>query len=94
MEVSKLVIFPHGKVEVTPGRWVNKYMIGGTILSDKELNLPKEAIIMGETKIMENLATKVYVAEYPLGELGTAVIQISSMNPDDLEEFKNDLDEE
>lgn len=57
-EAFKLIVFPHGEND---GKF--KYVIGGVLLSEKELDLPKEAILMSEnlqgvlTEVLDNCKT-------------------------------------
>ena len=82
-EAIKLIIFPHGKCEVTGGY---KYVIGGILLSSKEIPCPNEAVGMSEnhfgqfTELLEHLPK--YRPPYRLGDLGSEVANLGNLTPD------------
>lgn len=93
MEAAKGVIFGHDKNELG-----HKYLIGIVLVTDEPLDLvsPRgETIIMGGSEVnMLTLALQTLVKYKPphaMGELGNAVIEVASLQPDNLEVIRKGL---
>ncbi len=86
MEAVKGCIFDRGEKEYD-GRKLYSYLVSFVLVTDKPLKIDSETIIMGATgSLTEELEfVKKYKAPYRLGDLSGAMVQVSDMNPNDLE---------
>jgi hypothetical protein len=97
MEAVKGLVYDRGEVTTPDKKKAYKYLVSVVLVTDEPLTgLSKtgETIIIGGSAIGASLSpaldliTKKYEPPYPLGEAGSAIIQISTMNPDDLKKVK------
>ena len=83
-EAFKLVVFPYGEVEAAAGEKCFKYIIGGCLLSSKEIKLPNEAIVINTNSgLTEVLAGAVaFEPNFPLGSLSSAISLLGDLSED------------
>ncbi len=94
--VKGLVYGPREKVVTPNKKTAHKYLISFVLITDEPLtglSPTGETVIMGGNAFDNALTTALesmtkYEPPYPLGEAGSAIIQISTMNPNDLKKVK------
>lgn len=94
--VKGLVYGPREKVKTPDNKIAHKYLVSVVLITDEPLTglSPNGGtVIMGGNAFDNALTTALesmtkYEPPYPLGEAGLAIIQISTMNPNDLEKVK------
>lgn len=85
-EAYKLVVFPHGKQEVSSGKFAFKYLIAGVLLSQEEIEMPIETLIMDEnyrsglTDVLRD--SRKFSVEDKLGGIGNAIRMLGCYDPE------------
>jgi hypothetical protein len=89
-DIVKGIIYDRGVVEVN-GQKKHKSLIAMVVLTDKpfEVKDHTEYVFMGSSNIYEGInSIPKYQPPYKLGQIGDAIIDISSMSPEELDEIK------
>ena len=93
-EALKVVLYPQGKVTLN-GKQRNKYIMAAVVVTDEEIPEDDQNVFVGVlnslfgstlTSVIKTL--KRYKTPYPLGTLSQALIDVSNMGEDDLEEIE------
>ena len=91
MEAYKGIAYNHGEVDMN-GKKAYKYLIGMVLITDTPIsNIGNETILIksSEFSFISTLldTAKKYKPQYNLGDIAAAIMQVSEMTPEYLEEL-------
>lgn len=96
MEAVKSIIWQKG-TSVVQGKKVHRYLIGMVLVTDQEIDIPAgDVVAMSEDPTDLNAFTNTldamrkFSSPHILGDLSNAIIDVSEMNPQDLDPIVKD----